>query len=80
MVHRLATYVSPDCTAAARASSLETPIWVQTTGRRPSLTARLLRLVNSAFYGFVRRIDTVSRAIAIIGVFVWWSRRRPTEH
>lgn len=33
----------------------------------PGLTARLLRLVNSAFYGFPRRIDTVSRAITIIG-------------
>lgn len=35
--------------------------------RDPSLTARLLRLVNSAFYGRPRRIDTVSRAIAVIG-------------
>lgn len=34
----------------------------------PALTARLLRLVNSAFYGFNRRIDTVSRAITIIGI------------
>jgi HD-like signal output (HDOD) protein len=30
-------------------------------------TARLLRLVNSAFYGFPSRIDTVSRAVTIIG-------------
>lgn len=35
--------------------------------RDPSLTARLLRLVNSAFYGRPRRIDTVSRAIAVVG-------------
>jgi HD-like signal output (HDOD) protein len=34
----------------------------------PSLTARLLRLVNSSFYQFSRRIDTVSRAIAVIGI------------
>lgn len=33
----------------------------------PALTARLLRIVNSAFYGFPSRIDTVSRAITIIG-------------
>ncbi len=39
----------------------------EVVARDPSLTARLLRLVNSAFYGFVRRIDTVSRAITIIG-------------
>jgi len=36
--------------------------------RDPSLTARLLRLVNSAFYGFSRRVDTVSRAITVVGV------------
>jgi len=33
----------------------------------PSLTARLLRIANSAFYGFSRKIDTVSRAVTIIG-------------
>ena len=30
-------------------------------------TASLLKLVNSAFYGFPSRIDTVSRAVTIIG-------------
>lgn len=34
----------------------------------PNLTARLLKIVNSPFYNFSRRIDTVSRAIAVIGV------------
>ena len=32
-----------------------------------SLVARLLKLVNSAFYGFPSKIDTVPRAVAIIG-------------
>lgn len=32
-----------------------------------ALTARLLRMVNSAFYGFPQKIDTVSRAVTIIG-------------
>jgi putative nucleotidyltransferase with HDIG domain len=32
------------------------------------LTVRLLRLVNSSFYSFPRKIDTVSRAIAIVGM------------
>ena len=32
-----------------------------------SLSARLLQLVNSAFYNFPSRIDTISRAVAIIG-------------
>lgn len=31
------------------------------------LTARLLKIVNSSFYGFPSKIDTVSRAITIIG-------------
>jgi HD-like signal output (HDOD) protein len=33
----------------------------------PGLTARLLKIVNSAFYGFPSRISTVSKAITIIG-------------
>lgn len=32
-----------------------------------SLAAKLLRLVNSAFYGFPSRIDSISRAVTIIG-------------
>ncbi len=32
-----------------------------------SLLGRLLRLVNSAFYGFPSKIETVTRAVAIIG-------------
>jgi len=34
----------------------------------PSLTAQLLRLVNSAFYGLPSKIETISRAITVIGV------------
>lgn len=33
----------------------------------PALTAQLLKLVNSAYYGFPSSIDTISRAIAVIG-------------
>jgi len=33
----------------------------------PSLTARLLRVVNSPFYGFRSRIDSVTRAVALVG-------------
>ena len=32
-----------------------------------SLSARLLQLVNSAFYNFPSKIDTISRSVAIIG-------------
>ena len=34
----------------------------------PSLTARLLKIVNSPFYNFSSRIDTVSRAVAVVGL------------
>ncbi len=34
----------------------------------PALTARLLKIANSPLYGFPSRIDTVSRAITIIGM------------
>jgi len=33
----------------------------------PALTADLLRLVNSSFYGFPRRITTVTEAVALLG-------------
>ncbi len=36
--------------------------------RDPNLTARLLKLANSSFFGFVARIDTVARAVAVIGL------------
>lgn len=34
----------------------------------PGLAAKVLKLVNSPFYGFHQRIDTISRAVTIIGV------------
>ncbi len=33
-----------------------------------SLSARLLKIVNSAFYGFPSKIDSISRAVSIIGI------------
>lgn len=33
----------------------------------PALSARLLRVVNSPYYGFQARIDTISRAVTVIG-------------
>lgn len=33
----------------------------------PALAARLLRVVNSAFYGFPSQIDTISMAITVLG-------------
>lgn len=34
----------------------------------PGLSVRLLKIVNSSFYGFQARVDTISRAITIVGV------------
>lgn len=34
----------------------------------PALSARILKIVNSSYYGFQARIDTISRAITIIGI------------
>lgn len=39
----------------------------QVIGKDPALTARLLRIANSPLYGFPTRIDTFTRAIAVIG-------------
>ena len=33
----------------------------------PGLSAKLLRIVNSAFYGFPKQVDTISRAVALVG-------------
>lgn len=34
----------------------------------PALSMRLLKVVNSPFYGFQARIDTISRAVTIVGI------------
>jgi putative nucleotidyltransferase with HDIG domain len=50
---------SPQCSLTTVAAAIE---------KDPDLTARLLRLGNSAFYGFPTRLATVSEAISLIGV------------
>lgn len=39
----------------------------QVISQDPSLTTRLLKMVNSPFYGFASKIDTISRAINMLG-------------
>ena len=34
----------------------------------PGLTARLLKIVNSAYFGFAAQIETVNHAVSILGV------------
>jgi HD-like signal output (HDOD) protein len=36
-------------------------------GNDPGLTARILKIVNSAFFGFPQQVETISHAISIIG-------------
>ncbi len=40
----------------------------QVIAQDPDLTARLLRLVNSPYYGFTSRVETVSRAVVLVGL------------
>lgn len=39
----------------------------EVVGKDPSLSAKLLKLVNSPFYGYPSKIDSISRAVCIIG-------------
>jgi HD-like signal output (HDOD) protein len=39
----------------------------------PALTARLLKIVNSPYYGLSGRIDTVSRAVMLVGIDVLYT-------
>ena len=40
---------------------------IEIEGDDPGLTARLLRLVNSAFYGFPSKIESVTQALSVVG-------------
>ena len=40
---------------------------VNAISQDPSITLRLLRIVNSSLYGFAAKIETVSRAITMLG-------------
>lgn len=40
----------------------------ETIEKDPALTARLLKLGNSSFYGFSSRLETVTEAISLIGI------------
>jgi HD-like signal output (HDOD) protein len=65
--------VSPPQVCLAVAEMLQSPTCSlsklgEVIVRDPNLTARLLRLVNSPFYGLSGRIDTVSRALMVVGI------------
>ncbi len=50
---------SPECSLVTIGETIE---------KEPDLTARLLRLSNSSFYGFSSRLSTVTEAISLIGI------------
>ena len=41
--------------------------FAEVIGRDPNLAARLLRIANSSYYSLRGRIDTIQRAVAVIG-------------
>ena len=57
--HRLVEVINDPNSSPARISKI--------VSMDPALTARLLRLVNSPFYSFASRIDSISRAVALVG-------------
>ncbi|MBI5041185.1 MAG: HDOD domain-containing protein [Gammaproteobacteria bacterium] len=42
--------------------------FAQLVSQDPALTTRLLKLVNSAYYGFPGRVDTLTRAVNLVGI------------
>ena len=50
---------SPQCSLVTMGEAIE---------KEPDLTARLLRLANSSFYGFSNRLATVAEAVSLIGI------------
>lgn len=48
----------------ARSSAFQV---AEVISKDPNLSAKLLKIVNSAFYGFPKQVDTISRAVAIVG-------------
>ncbi|MDD4952622.1 MAG: HDOD domain-containing protein [Desulfovibrionaceae bacterium] len=54
-------------TALARPTASASDL-ARVIGRDPGLSALLLRMVNSAFYSFPSRIDSISRAVTVVGV------------
>ena len=55
----LATLCNPGVSAAEIAKLI---------GREPGLTARVLRVANSAFYGLSRSVATIDRAVVVLGL------------
>ena len=66
LVSSTETYAQLDALICDPDSSIEDMAAVINTD--PALVSRLLKIVNSSFYGLPSKIDTISRAITIVGV------------
>ncbi|MGE4441050.1 MAG: HDOD domain-containing protein [Desulfomicrobium sp.] len=60
--------VAHELNIALNAPSPSSKEIVEIISRSPGLTARLLRLVNTPLYGFQRKVETISRAVSIVGL------------
>lgn len=60
--------VAQDLNLALSAPDPSSKKIVEIITRSPGLTAKLLRLVNTPIYGFQRKVETVSRAVSIVGL------------
>jgi len=66
LVSSTETYAQLDALICDPDSSIEDMAAVINTD--PALVSRLLKIVNSSFYGLPSKIDTISRAITIVGI------------
>ena len=72
IVEGLGALASPPTTYTRLVKTIEDPFSsaekiAKVVSDDPDVTARLLRIVNSSYYGFPRRIETVSHAVALVG-------------
>jgi len=72
LVESLGSIASPPVTYARLVKAIEDPFSSakkisDVISEDPDVTARLLRIVNSSYYSFPRRIETVSHAVALVG-------------
>ncbi len=72
LVHSVSTLVSlPEVylKVSALINDPDTPLAAigKVIEQDPGLSARLLKIVNSPFYGFTSKIDTITRALTVIG-------------
>jgi HD-like signal output (HDOD) protein len=56
--------------AAIGRNHIDIAVLVDIIGRDPVIAARVLKVANSPYYGFERQIDSVHRAVVMLGLDV----------